>query len=70
MKPSLPIGGGLIKVTYLEEAGGGGGVNLDVGGVGVWQLLSVPEPDNGGPRVGKDLTGDVGRVSLPGVDCD
>lgn len=59
---------GLIRYMYLEAAGKWSTVDLDVGGVGTWKKLSIPQPGHSCSRIGEDFTGNVNRISLPGIN--
>lgn len=57
-----------LRGPYLQVAGGGRVVDLDVGGVSVRQLGTVSQPNNRDiAGVSQDFTADVGRVALPRV---
>lgn len=56
--------------SYLQVACSGGGIDFNVGGVGVRQLESISQPhDRHITGVSQDLAADVGRIPLPRVDC-
>lgn len=54
---------------YLQVAGRGASIDFDVGGVGIGQLESIPQPHNRHlAGVCQDVAANVGRISLPRVD--
>lgn len=54
--------------VYLQVAGRGSSEDLDVGGVGVGELQSISQPDNGNIiGMSLHLAADVHWISLPGI---
>ena len=55
---------------YLQEADWWSPEDLNVGGVGVGQLQSVSQPDDGRiTGMSFDLTADIHCIPLPGIHC-